>query len=793
MHKNKLTKSHKYAPIIDSNTAFFHQSTIQRRRRNKLVRIRNEEGGWQEDPTRVRLTVEDHFQRLFTSNGNRDLGDILYCLDPVVTNDMNETLCSPISNEEIKDVVFNMGGSKAPGPDGFQGLFFQSYWDIIATEVHGIVTDCLRGDGCPSVINSTNIALIPKVPNPEGVNQFRPISLCNYSYKVLSKILANRLKLLLDQIISLNQNAFIKGRQIQENIILAHEIFHFLKMRRTKTKFEMGIKLDMNKAYDRVEWDFLEAVMVHLGFQQMWIVMVMKCVKTVEFSILINGMPGRTFKPTRGLRQGDPLSPYLFLLISEVLLLLISRAVQQGYLEGIKLSTSGPMLSHLLFADDTLIFLVATNQNYMPKVEDPRKYLDLPSIWGRSKKKALQFIKERILTKIAGWKRRFLSQAGKEVLIKAVIQTIPMYTMCVFRLPVSFCKDIDAAVARFWWAGADRDREVHWVKWNDLSRPKKERGLGFRNLNDFNIALLARQCWRLMHDPDSLWARVLKARYFPNSSFLEAKKGGRASWAWASLLEGRDLILKDARWQIMGGMEEDLARSMRYLIFTCWFIWRARCDAIFNGVKPSPRRSIRTTITALEFFMQASAPLLLSSTIQTSRPRGTRLLTLWSPPPVNKIKVNVDACWRRDSCCGKIGIVARDWLSGCREVKSVWMHASSVRMAEALAILEGCLLAKCLQVQEVVIESDAQGVIRSLNSPSLSCDWDLLPILSHILDVGRSFHSCSWSWIPRSANMAADFVTRSISPEMCSFGWVVQPPSSLVGILNKDGLPCPPL
>ncbi|KAM1011664.1 hypothetical protein ACFX2C_046978 [Malus domestica] len=130
-----------------------------------------------------------------------------------------------------------------------------------------------------------------------------------------------------------------------------------------------------------------------------------------------------------------------------------------------------------------------------------------------------------------------------------------MYTMCVFRLPVSFCKDIDAAVARFWWAEVDRDRGVHWVKWNDLSRPKKEGGLGFCNLNDFNIALLTKQCWRLIHDQDSLWACVLKARYFPNSSFLEAKKGRKASWAWASLLEGRDLILRDARWQIMGGME----------------------------------------------------------------------------------------------------------------------------------------------------------------------------------------------------------------------------------------------
>ncbi|KAM1143260.1 hypothetical protein ACFX1X_032552 [Malus domestica] len=122
----------------------------------------------------------------------------------------------------------------------------------------------------------------------------------------------------------------------------------------------MGIKLDMNKAYDRVEWDFLEAVMVHLGFQRGWIDMVMRCVKTVEFSILINGRPRKAFKPTRGLRQGDPLSPYLFLIISEVLSLIIRKAVQQGYLDGIRISASGPVLSHLLFANDTLVFLMAT-------------------------------------------------------------------------------------------------------------------------------------------------------------------------------------------------------------------------------------------------------------------------------------------------------------------------------------------------------------------------------------------------------------------------------------------------
>ncbi|KAM2740124.1 hypothetical protein EV2_034162 [Malus domestica] len=166
---------------------------------------------------------------------------------------MNEVLTRPLVNEEIKDAVFQMGRLKAPGPDGFQGVFFQSYWDIIEAEIKGLVAEFLNGGTSLKPLNSTNIVLIQKIPNPESVSHFQPISLCNYSYKVLSKILTNRLKPLLSDIISHSQNAFVKGRQIQDNIIIAHEVFHFLKLRKAKLKYDLGIKLDMNKVYDRVE------------------------------------------------------------------------------------------------------------------------------------------------------------------------------------------------------------------------------------------------------------------------------------------------------------------------------------------------------------------------------------------------------------------------------------------------------------------------------------------------------------------------------------------------------------
>lgn len=129
-------------------------------------------------------------------------------------------------------------------------------------------------------------------------------------------------------------------------------------------------------------------------------------------------------------------------------------------------------------------------------------------------------------------------------MIKAVAQAMPAYPMNIFKFSDTLCNEIDAALARFWWRQRENERRIHWVSWEDMGYSKCEGGMGFRNLKEFNVTLLAKQCWRLIHDPNSLWAQVLKEPYFPHVLFLEAKKGGRASWIWSIFLEGRELLLK---------------------------------------------------------------------------------------------------------------------------------------------------------------------------------------------------------------------------------------------------------
>jgi hypothetical protein len=202
-------------------------------------------------------------------------------------------------------------------------------------------------------INSTFIALIPKVDNPQSLNEFRPISLVGSLYKILAKVLANRLRMVLGSVISDSQSAFIKGRQILDGILVANEIVDEAR----KCKKELLLfKVDFEKAYDSIDWNYLDEVMIKMGFPTLWRKWIKECVGTATASVLVNGSPTDEFSLERGLRQGDPLSPFLFLLAAEGFNILMESMSVNNLFTGYKVGRSDPVtVSHLQFADDTLI------------------------------------------------------------------------------------------------------------------------------------------------------------------------------------------------------------------------------------------------------------------------------------------------------------------------------------------------------------------------------------------------------------------------------------------------------
>ena len=180
------------------------------------------------------------------------------------------------------------------------------------------------------------------------------------------------------------------------------------------------------------------------------------------------------------------------------------------------------------------------------------KYLGLPAVVGKKKKASFNYIKERVWSKLQGWNEKLLFQAGREILLKAVVQAIPTFAMSCFKLPVGLCDEIEALIRKFYWGQKGEQRKVHWKRWDVLCKPKAEGGMGFKELAKFNDAMLARQVWRLVKDQNSLFYQVFKAKYFPRGSIFEAS-AITGSFAWQSILKVRKVVSLGMKWRLGDG------------------------------------------------------------------------------------------------------------------------------------------------------------------------------------------------------------------------------------------------
>ena len=227
----------------DHNSKFFHAVASQRRRSNEILKLQDSFGRWLSQQSNLKRVVSDYFQSMFTSAFTSE----------VVTLDMNGTLLGEFTHDEVKRALFQMHPTKAPGPNDMNPLFFQKYWHIVGTDVSNAVLDCINSGNILRGINFSYITLIPKRKNLEVMSHFRPISLCNVIFKIVSKVLVNRLKLILGSIISKCQSAFVANRMIIDNILISFETLHYMKSKRQGNIAQMVLKLDMRKTYDKVE------------------------------------------------------------------------------------------------------------------------------------------------------------------------------------------------------------------------------------------------------------------------------------------------------------------------------------------------------------------------------------------------------------------------------------------------------------------------------------------------------------------------------------------------------------
>lgn len=424
-------------------------------------------------------------------------------------------------------------------------------------------------------LNTTAITLIPKIQCPKAPGDFRPISCCNTLYKCISSIITGRMQEIMTGIVGKEQGAFIKGRNIVHNVLLAQEILHHYG--RSRISPRCVFKFDLFKAYDSVSWGFLNQLLLSFGFPFKWI---MSCISTVRYSILINGELHGNFYEKKGLRQGDPMSPYLFTLVMEYLSRMLAKmAMNSEFWYHPRCKELN--LTHLTYADDLLIFCkgnvksallikecleefsvqsglhinLAKSQAFfgglntqdrsellsLLNVQEgklPFKYLGVPLSSKKWKGADYLPLIELLTKRFKSWASRLLSYAGRIELINSVIQSIENYWASNFLIPKIVIKEVETMARRFLWSGSLEKHKAP-VSWKKITSPKITGGLGIRCFEISNRASMLKLFWDLARKKDSMWVKWVHQRYIKGSNVWDVNLKNSFSWSCKAIFNLR--------------------------------------------------------------------------------------------------------------------------------------------------------------------------------------------------------------------------------------------------------------
>ncbi|XP_060968346.1 uncharacterized protein LOC133035920 [Cannabis sativa] len=675
----------------------------------------------------------------------------------------------------------------------------------------------------PEGLNATNIVLIPKKKKPDQMSELRPISLCNVVAKVITKVLSNRMKSFLGDVISENQSAFIPGRLIADNFTISFEILHYLKRKQSGKDGFMALKLDLSKAYDRVDWHFLCAMLSRLGFDDKWVRLIFGFLSSVQYNVVSSGYTLGPITPSRGLRQGDPISPYLFLICAEGLSALIKSFEARKLIHGCKVANGAPIVSHMLFADDSFLYCKATerevaniqhmldvfakasgqqvnfakssvffssntsshmwqticNRMGIREADEKSKYLGLPSTIGRNKIAAFSYVVDKVHKRVQTWDNKFLSKAGKEVLIKSVVQALPAYTLNVFLLPVSICDDVERAISKFWWK-SNKNKGIHWLV-GDGSRVSILKDPWLKDdVNPFNVSshpsLTNKMVNSLMEvdkiewdneiildmfndrDQRLIWQIPLSAMSTDDSWYWAKENNGFFSVKSAYRLQQKTFSRPGTNspanlWKRLWNLKlppktKVPAVAPAAMLFTSWFeagliswreeesveeamvlwsIWNTRNDVVWNAKIPMMEEVTQLAkITYVDWFNAQKAAA--DTPKDYHEPRSDK----WKAPEFPIIKAK--------TVC-KLG-------------------ALQPHEVEAMGMKEALSWIKANDWQDVIVESDYLQVISDLN-----CNKNMASPYGHIISdckvLFAEIDNVSLCFVKRSANRVAHCLARS--------------------------------
>ncbi|KAL1198665.1 putative ribonuclease H protein [Cardamine amara subsp. amara] len=568
----------------DCNSSFFHRAIAARRGTNQIHYLLDSSDARLDFLEDIQSHTVNYFSDLFGGESTILSQEDIHLINALTPFNCSVSSCQLLQKlptpEEIRKEVFALPLNKSPGPDGYSGEFFRKAWGIVGEDFIAAVLECFTTGKMLKQWNCTAITLVPKKTGVERLCDYRPISCCNAVYKVVSKLLARRLESLLPEMISNTQSAFVKGRLLVENVLLASELVQGFTRKHTTPRGLLQV--DLRKAFDSVSWGFIIQVLKSANFPPIYINWVKNCITTTSFSVTVNGDLCGFFKGGRGLRQGCPLSPFLFVMAMEVLGEMLQRRFQSGNI-GMHPLGHNPLITHLAFADDILIFFdgaASSLQGISETLQDfqllsglgmnrnkttlfyaglnlqesesltdfgfrhgsmPFRYLGLPLLHKKLRKADYSPLIDKITARIQHWTIKTLSFAGRLQLITSVIYALVNFWLSAFALPKGCLKEIQSLCTKFLWAGNLEKQTTAKVSWKDMCLPKSEGGLGLRDFVSWNKVLTLRLFWLLISGSSSLWVAWNREHRLKRTNIWAVEIQPNSSWIWKFIMALRPL------------------------------------------------------------------------------------------------------------------------------------------------------------------------------------------------------------------------------------------------------------